>query len=562
MSVTDSDPNKPPDSLTDAKSNASEVSMDTTVEEPVTKPPIYSEEELQQQYYAQLQGLQQNYDGQRSQLERQYEELKLKCKDDEQELNRIIAYEQQQYQLLQQQIQQIQQQIYQHFQLLHQENQKRKEEQQNEPEHTDSDMKDDTQETVPEATGDTGDYSPDDNEPKSRVDVEENEEQPPLVPEEGRQASKEISISENIISAEPGSGADVPDLGTSECFPTEVPSPVNIQKPGGDVAKITELSNVSQAQDSLGMPIASDVIKEGEFSVLPVSPDRSPISQNKDTVHPTGQSLGNVETLSASLPANQILAVNLSPKPSLNTIENVPQNLPVNVTMNTSVKSPAKIPPDGLPNNLLGNMLITSEDIPVTEPINLSLIPSVTSVKLTSPKHLPINTEGPPENSRQNPPGIIPTSSLVDVPIISSDELQENVVKCESQAEEILDDIPASTKENTPSMKPERLVWYGMVDQVADTNATSSGLWSSRLQQKVEDIVPIESGREIQKKNDQIQSAPTMTQNQFVALLEQDEELRHDLDDMMATSHPSTDLLTHFFSHVQRDGFIDINTLA
>jgi len=48
-----------------------------------------------------------------------------------------------------------------------------------------------------------------------------------------------------------------------------------------------------------------------------------------------------------------------------------------------------------------------------------------------------------------------------------------------------------------------------------------------------------------------------MTQNQFVAILEKD-----DLDDMMATSHPITDLLRQFFSHAQRDGFIDINTLA
>jgi len=65
------------------------------------------------------------------------------------------------------------------------------------------------------------------------------------------------------------------------------------------------------------------------------------------------------------------------------------------------------------------------------------------------------------------------------------------------------------------------------------------------------------SGRKMHQKNDEIYSAPTMTQNQFVAILEKD-----DLDDMMATSHPITDLLRQFFSHAQRDGFIDINTLA
>ena len=472
-----------------------------TVEEPAPGGPIYSEEELQQQYYAQLQGLQQNYDGQRSQLERQYEELKLKCKDDEQELNRIIAYEQQQYQLLQQQTQQIQQQIYQHFQLLHQENQKRKEEQQNEPESTDSDMKDDKQATVPEAKGDTENCSPAGSEPRACVDVEENEEQAPLVSEQRLQASNEI-LGENIISAEPEIEAGVSDLETSEYFPNNVTSPVNIQQPAGDVATITELSNVSQAQDSLDMPITSNAIKESEFSVLPVSPDRSPITQNKDTVHPIGQALVNIETLSANLSENPILPVYLSPNPSVNTIENVPQNLPVKLAMNTSVTTveissqnlpvdnSEEIPPEGLPKNLPENMVITAEDVAVNGSLNLPACSPVTSVKVTSPKHLPI------ENSLKNSPGIIPTSSLVDVPM-SSVEPEENMVNCKSPAEEILGN-----------------------------------------------------------------NKPTMAQNQFVALLEQDEELRHDLDDMMATSHPSTDLLTHFFSHVQRDGFIDINTLA
>lgn len=78
----------------------------------------YTEDELKQQYYEQIQELQLNFQQQQIQLEQEFSKLKAQCYHDAVELNKLTIYEQQQYLLLQQQYQTLQQQLYQNFVLL------------------------------------------------------------------------------------------------------------------------------------------------------------------------------------------------------------------------------------------------------------------------------------------------------------------------------------------------------------------------------------------------------------------------------------------------------------